>query len=265
MKTYQLNSEVDTPYGSRAVRISAAGEQYLDTAMEIAVAGMPDDAEIIYKGRNRVFKLTRNGEELCVKAFRRPNFFNSYIYTNVRESKARRSFDNANTLLDNGIGTPEPKAWVECKSNGRLKESYYISKYIPTENMRQWEEKPDSDTLLREFAREMVKFHNAGIYHKDFSPGNALYTASGDGHYKFYFVDLNRMEFGVRKRKKLMRNFRAINLLEDETARLARIYAAEAGIDPEAAAREAIVNLNVYKASKARHRALKRIFKRSRK
>lgn len=265
MKTYQSNREIDTPYGKRAVKISAISEQYLNTAAEIAAAGMPEDAEIIYKGRNRVFKLTRNGEELCVKAFRCPGFFNSFIYTNIRTSKAQRSFDNANTLLEAGIGTPDPRAWIECKSGGRLKESYFISKYIPTENMRQWEEKPDNETLLREFAHEIVKFHNAGIYHKDFSPGNALYAPDGDRHYKFYFVDLNRMEFGVHDRKKLMRNFRAINLLEEETARLARIYADEAGIGPEAAAREAIRNLKCYKASKARHRAMKRIFKRSRK
>lgn len=260
-----ITKEIDTRSGRRTVRISVTDDKYLGMAEEIAANGMPDDAEIIYKGRNRVFKIVRDGEELCVKAFHCPGIFNSYIYTNIRESKARRSFDNAKALLSAGIGTPEPLAWIECKQGARLKEGYYISRYVDTENMRQWENMYDSEPLLTAFAREMVKFHDSGIYHRDFSPGNALFTRDSNGGYRFYFVDLNRMEFGVRNMRKLMRNFRAINLDEKETARLARIYADVAGLDPDATAREAVENLHAYLASKARHRALKSIFKRKRK
>ncbi len=265
MKNRILTREIDTPYGKRTVKISAIGEQYLEMAEKIAENGIPEDAEIIYKGRNRVYRLTCNDEKFCIKAFHRPGIINSYIYTNIRKSKPRRSFENASMLLSAGIGTPEPKAWIECNSGGRLKEGYYISQYVQSENMRQWENKPDCEPLLRAFAREIVKFHNAGIYHKDFSPGNALYTRDDERNFKFYFVDLNRMEFGVRDRKKLMRNFRAINLNETETERLARIYADETGLDPDATAKEAVDNLHAYMASKARHRAMKRIFKKSRK
>lgn len=265
MKNRIFTREIDTSCGKRTVKISATEEKYLELAEKIAAEGMPGDAEIIYKGRNRVYKVSFLGEKLCIKAFHCPRFPNSYIYTNFKKSKPRRSFDNANMLLTAGIGTPEPKAWVECNSRGRLKEGYYISEYVPSENMRQWENKADCAPLLKAFAREMLKIHNAGIYHRDFSPGNALYTGNSENGYKFYFVDLNRMEFGVHDRKKLMRNFRAINLNEKETDRLARIYAEEARLDPDATAKEAVDNLRAYMASKARHRAMKRIFKRKRK
>ncbi|MDE7136738.1 MAG: lipopolysaccharide kinase InaA family protein, partial [Muribaculaceae bacterium] len=198
--------------GKSLVNVVAVDSRCAEVMKEIASGAVPSDAVVIYKGRNCVYKINRGGQWLCVKAFRSPGMINSLIYTRFRDSKAKRSFDFARRLLSMGIGTPAPIGYAEVKSSGRLRGSYYVSQLLDADNLRQWEDKPDADGLVDAFAAEMVKIHRCGVLHKDFSPGNVLYTKDLDGRYRFYLIDLNRMEFGVRSHSRLMRNFRAINL-----------------------------------------------------
>lgn len=251
--------------GGAKVVCRVADEKY-KAVVEEALKGVPRDAEIIYNGRrNKLYRINRGGEELCVKAFRRPNAVNALVYTNLREGKARRSYEFAKRLRQLGIGTPEPLGYAERKEGARLRESFYICRYIKASTVRDWEKRPDCERLLDALAREMVKIHRARVFHKDFSPGNMLFTVGPDGSYHFYMVDLNRMKFDVGDAKTLMRNFRSIHLDETETARLARHYAKAAGIDEESAVAEATRQLRLYMKSKRRHAALKKIFKRKRK
>ena len=78
---------------------------------------------------------------------------------------------------------------------------------------------------------QIVKLHQAGVWHKDFSPGNILYTGNAVDGYHFSYIDLNRMSFGISDRKKLMSMFRSINLNRAETERLGRYYALASGQD----------------------------------
>ncbi len=247
------------------VNVVTIDPRYAPVMKEIASGALPSDAEIIYRGRNCVYKISRGGQWLCVKAFRRPGALNSLIYTRFRDGKAKRSFDFSLRLLSMGIGAPDPIGYAEVKRSGRLRESYYVSLLLDAGNLRQWEEKPDADALLNAFAAEMVKIHRCGVLHKDFSPGNVLYSKDAEGRYRFYLIDLNRMEFGVRSHSRLMRNFRAINLDPAQTVRLARRYAVAAGLDEDVVAHEAADQLAAYFRSKKIHRALKRIFKKRRK
>ncbi|MGM9871123.1 MAG: lipopolysaccharide kinase InaA family protein [Muribaculaceae bacterium] len=228
---------------------------------EIADHGVPSDAQLIYKGRNRVFSLSRNSTELSIKAFRKPRFLNAYIYGSVRKSKARRSYEYAARLLSLGIGTPEPVAYIENYDNGRLMESYYICLQVDGHTVRDWERLPDSQPLIDALAREMVRMHRAGVYHKDFSPGNILYTIDDGGAYHFYHIDLNRMEFGIVDRAKLMRNFRAIHLDMEQTLRLARAYARAAGVDAENTSSEAEKQVKAYRSEKTVHKFFKNLFR----
>src|SRR5690554_145431 len=63
--------------------------------------------------RNSIKTITIDGVVLSVKSFKVPHLVNSIAYRYFRKSKARRSFENALTLLNMGIGTPEPVAYFE--------------------------------------------------------------------------------------------------------------------------------------------------------
>jgi hypothetical protein len=49
------------------------------------------------------------------------------------KSKAKRSFEYATILLENGIGTPQPLAHYENYNLDRITDSYYVSEHLETE------------------------------------------------------------------------------------------------------------------------------------
>lgn len=229
---------------------------------QIALVGPPAGAEVIYGGRrNTVYRFTYRGVDLTVKAFHKPRFINSWVYTTLRKSKARRSFENASWLNASGFHSPAPVGYSEERRCGRLRRSYYTCLYLPSENMRYCDKKADADPLLRALAVEMVRLHRAGVLNKDFSPGNILYTGSASEGYTFHYVDVNRMDFGVYDTRKQMRNFRALSLSREQLKILARYYAEAAGSDPAAMEREALSRLDGYERSQRRKRFFKRILK----
>lgn len=230
---------------------------------EIASNGVPAENELVYQARNRVYRVVApDGTALSIKAFRCPSFPNNYIYGNLRQGKAMRSFDNALRLLDLGFDTPEPVAFMEVSQGGAMKESYYISRHVDVDgDMRWWRDNPQARKALPQLAKLMVRMHRCGVYHRDFSPGNIMFRRKPGGEYIFYLIDLNRMRFNVHRRRTLYRNFRAIYIeSEDETARLARMYATETGASPEKYDAMARRQLQKYLRGKKRKHALKHLF-----
>ena len=61
-----------------------------------------------------------------------------------------------------------------------------------------------------------------------------------EGGYRFYYVDLNRMDFGVTDRHKLMQMFKSISWDMGWIERLARAYARAAGEDEQTVVAEAL-------------------------
>ncbi len=240
------------------IKINPKYEALRPVVEQIAREGVPADRQMVYDGpRNKVYSLRRDGIDLNIKAFRVPNLINAYVYGKLRRSKAERSFAHALKLQSLGIGTPEPVAYIECYDGSRLRESYYICLQVQAATIRDWELIPDSDALLEALAADMARLHAAGVLHKDFSPGNVLFTRSADGEYRFYYVDLNRMELGVHDRERLMRNFRCIHLDLKQTLRLARSYARATGQDEVKIVYEATRQVMQYRREKARHALLK--------
>ena len=171
---------------------------------KIALSGFIDnfDSNGVLFGdgkRNKIKLFDLDGKMINIKAFKIPNIINKIAYKYFRKSKAQRSFEYANKLLENGIGTPQPIAYFENHQITGLKESYYISEHLETElTFRELVEiphYPQHDIILRQFTRFSYALHQKGIEFKDHSPGNTLIKKVSDENYAFFLVDLNRMEF----------------------------------------------------------------------
>lgn len=215
----------------------------------------------IFQGRNRIYRATIGGIDLTVKEFRVPSLANRIAYTFFRKGKARRSYDNAITLSNLSIGTPEPIAYIEERAGGLLRRSYYVCRYWEGDVVGGWEHKmSDSSAMLESLARFTLTLHQKGVYHKDFSQGNILYRRTNNGGFEFVLVDINRMQFGVHDTALLYRNFRSINIQsEHETVRFAEAYARVAGLDEEKMRTVAVEMLQQYKKEKALHHRLKKL------
>lgn len=149
--------------------------------------------------RNRIKLFEIGNRKINVKSFKIPNKLNQFVYKYFRKSKARRSFEFANILLEKGIGTPIPVAFQENFNEFGLQRSFYASIHqdydLTFRELVEVKDFPDEELILRQFTRFCFKMHEAGIEFKDHSPGNTLIKKTGENQYEFYLVDLNRMNF----------------------------------------------------------------------
>lgn len=165
-----------------------------------------------------------------VKSFKVPNLINQIAYRFFRKSKAQRSFEYANRLQSLNIGTPQPIAYYEYKTPFLFNKSYYLSLHLDYDltyrELTTDLNYPNHEAILRAFTRFTYKLHEGGVNFLDHSPGNTLITTA-DNDYKFYLVDLNRMEFGQLSLDVRIKNFAKltihksmIEVMSDEYAKL---------------------------------------------
>lgn len=177
-------------------------DTFLDKKIQIEkfIKNFNNSGETFIKGSRNTIKLfDLEGFVLNVKSFKEPNLISKIAYRYFRKSKAQRSFEYADFLLENDIGTPKPIAYFENSTFLGLKDSYYISEHLECDlTFRELVQIPDFDEheiILRQFTQFCYLLHQKGIEFKDHSPGNTLIKKDSSGKYSFYLVDLNRMEF----------------------------------------------------------------------
>ena len=188
--------------------------------------GMPEGISVIYRGRNTVGVLP-GAVPACIKCFAEPGVVKGAIYGFCRLPKALRAYNNAYELLKLGFDTPQPIAAVCNTSLGLLKSSYYVCRYAEgLDDLRGAENRANFPELAKALASYMNRLHSSGVLMKDFTQGNVLFRRDESGIYHFTLVDINRVEFGVGDRKRLMSNFGAVLDTADGLAVLAREYAA---------------------------------------
>lgn len=187
--------------------------------------------------RNKIKLFELEGITINIKSFKIPNLINKIAYKYFRKSKARRSFEYATTLLEKGIGTPEPIAYFENFDFVGLKESYYVSEHLQCDltyrELVEIPDYPDHSTILRQFTRFSYALHQKGIEFMDHSPGNTLIKKTVDGNYEFFLVDLNRMRFHESMSFEMrMNNLRRLTPYKDMVAVMSNEYAKVSG-EPE--------------------------------
>ncbi|MCD0466452.1 Kdo domain containing protein [Flavobacterium sp. ENC] len=172
-----------------------------ETASILAIIKAFNTSGTIFgNGQRNIIKLFEfNHKTINIKSFKIPNVINKVAYKYFRKSKARRSFEYATILLEKGIGTPQPIAFLENFNWLGLRDSYYVSEHLVTEltyrELVEIPDYPDHENILRQFTRFSFGLHEKGIEFLDHSPGNTLIKKITEDTYDFFLVDLNRMEF----------------------------------------------------------------------
>ncbi len=163
------------------------------------------EGRILAQGRHQVVMLPflREGQsvEVVVKAFGRQNRLKD-LYDSYHGSKASRSFQAANFLFKNEVGTPEPIGYFERWEGLQLMESYYLSSYLDSLTsvrdllFQMYERYGDCAhfvRFLKHLAQAIRKMHDVGFCHYDLGNQNMELTGTIDGNWgEIQFVDLNR-------------------------------------------------------------------------
>jgi hypothetical protein len=163
-------------------------------------------ASVLSLGQDRVLKsrlfLEDQQVEVAVKVFSRQTLLKDW-FDRKNKSKAERSFAAAQYLYDHDLGTPEPIAWMDHWSQGRLLGSYYLCTYLEAPSFRdalvniyrQQRDNAPLIALLHKVAPAIRALHDNGFMHGDMGNQNILIPKSENGEWMApRFIDLNRSQ-----------------------------------------------------------------------
>ncbi len=212
--------------------------------------------------RNTIKIFEIGGTKVNIKSFKKPGAINSLIYRYIRKSKARRSYEYANMLLEKGFGTPQPIAYFEEFSPMGLGHSFYVSEQLAADLMfRELTTNPnypDRDNIIAQYTRFAFRLHQAGIEFIDNTSGNTLIKKNGPV-YDFYLVDLNRMNFHTSMSfEKRMENLAKLTTQSDVIRIMSREYARLSGIAEQKVSALLQSNANLFLERFERRRRIKR-------
>lgn len=179
----------------------------------------------MHKARNEIKVINFNGDELIIKSFKIPNSVNKIVYSFIKDSKAKKSYDNSLRIID---FVPKPIGFIEFRKSGLIDESYFVSERFNYDFTIR-EPLLDSDfldreTILKDFAKFTFELHENNIFHLDYSPGNILIKKES-GVYLFKIVDINRMQFKTLTLDERLKNFSKLWAKDDDLRIIAKEYA----------------------------------------
>lgn len=197
-----------------------------------------ENDDTIHKARNELKVIEYKGVRTVVKAFKVPNALNQIVYAYLRDSKAKKSYDNAVKLRELGLSTPEPIGYIEFFNAGLFKQSFFIAKkfdykFTIREPLRN-KSLENREKIIKQFVEFTFNLHKNGVYHKDFSAGNTLVALKNDSC-EFSIVDINRMEFKSIDLETGLDNFAKLWLDEDDILIISSTYAKLANVDEKKA------------------------------
>lgn len=210
--------------------------RYLEKEIKDIVYGDYVPVKVFCNRRNVVEKVTLAGKEFVVKKFKRPTFLNRIAYTLFRKTKARRAFDYALVLLEHGVRTPAPVAYIEVSCGGLFHTGYFISEYLDCPTLADLlSSNYDIETikrLLKDFIHFTIDLHSKGILPLDYNPSNIFYIAKEDGHFDFALTDINRTRFGkLWGNRDAMRCFEQLGVSTEHLYHFLLGYTIETGYD----------------------------------
>ena len=193
--------------------------------------------DMLYQGRNSVWKIEYRKRLFIVKLFMRVNPEQQAVYTFFRPTKAARAFRNAAEFRKRGFSTPHEIAYIEIMENGLFTTGYYIS-----EEARGREVSKDiikgnllNERLADAVTRQILCLHNKGIMHGDLNLSNVFYEHHLNGRFTFDMIDLNRSHFynGLPNDMQCLRNMVRLTHHHDLYEFILRNYAELRGWNAE--------------------------------
>ena len=191
-----------------------------------------NEGVIVGHGNRNVVKFfTVHDLKLNFKSFKQHNIINRHVYKYYRKSKSRRSYEYAQMLLDKGFFTPKPIAFIENHDLIGVTSSYYVSEQLEeifTLNDALYDPTfPYRKRIIKDYTKLIFQLHENGIEFIDNAGGNFLIKKMDD-EYRFFLVDLNRMNFhqeiDISKRlqnfERLTNDEEIIRLISEEYASL---------------------------------------------
>ena len=164
-----------------SVVVNPSYQHLQDFANQIP-ACFDSEGTLLYRKRNVVKLYEAEGVQVVVKRYMVPMFHQRVDYTFIRPSKAKRAYLFALRLLEMGIETPTPIAYIEVKRYGLFRQGYFLSTYTTHRSLKESiDQLHPGNALFESYVRFLVEMHDKGFLHGDQNLSNILWYASADG------------------------------------------------------------------------------------
>ncbi|MFA6760109.1 MAG: lipopolysaccharide kinase InaA family protein [Sulfuricurvum sp.] len=211
----------------------------------------------LHKARNELRTFDAKEMEIVIKSFKKPNLLNAFIYSFFKDSKAKKSYQNAIRIAN---FTPRAIGYVEYKSFALLQDSYYVSeRFLYSFTIREPlldKSFANREEIFRAYALFMSRLHAEGILHEDLSPGNIL-ISENCCKFVFKIVDINRMSFYTPTLEDRLKNFAKLWADDDDLMFIVGEYARLLGGDEKIYCSKALEFSQEHKDRKNFKKALK--------
>ena len=157
--------------------------------------------KVLRDSRNKIWNIDSPQGTITIKLNRAQGL--KKLSYRFMDSKAKRHWNNAITMLRRGIDTPQPIAFFERHHRKGIEHNYYITQFLDNAfsardvfgSINQGEQHYrgiDHQTLLKLIAIFICDMHNKGILHRDLSSGNLLLVIDDNGNLKPHLIDIGR-------------------------------------------------------------------------
>ena len=102
-------------------------------------------------------------------------------------SKGRKEWFMASKLYKKGLSVPKPLGWMERIHRNWVKESYYLSEAVGSGISLIELLKSKAEVPIEPLAKAVKRFHDVGLFHKDFHAGNFVWSGES-----FFLTDFHR-------------------------------------------------------------------------
>jgi tRNA A-37 threonylcarbamoyl transferase component Bud32 len=143
-----------------------------------------EQGDYIKKGdTSSVSYFSWSNKRIVIKGYKFRGFLYSIRHT-IKRSRAYRSWVNGHRLLNLGIPTPKPLAYIEQRKRFLVLESYLVTEYVEGRNLARFEQ--DTDVSAQQISRIAEKVEKIlermatyQISHGDLKHTNILITPNG--------------------------------------------------------------------------------------
>ncbi|MBO7580224.1 MAG: hypothetical protein J6T38_01705 [Bacteroidaceae bacterium] len=158
----------------------AAMQEVQDFVTHLPALFEAEGKQLFANGRNvlKVFEVVKGHPVLgkvVVKRFHARNIFQTIAYSTFTTSKAQRAFHNGLKLLECGLSTPEPIAYVEERNGEMLRYCYYLTAFTEAKSVRTALDVDFNKPMAKSFAQFIAQLHQHGLVHHDLNFDNVLY------------------------------------------------------------------------------------------
>ena len=200
---------------------------FLESEIESVPEFFSKKGQEIKNSRNETKVFDLQGIKTVVKRFKKITTANRIIFANTsRFSKAHRAYNSSKRLLDIGLLSPEPIAYIDIFDNLLLTDCYYICRYVESESLESLFKRDNNDhiDILKSLGKCIFTLHENNIFLGDLNLGNILYEKHDDTC-NLYIIDNNRFFTKKANHKNRIKNFNRLEVNDEQLKEICDEYA----------------------------------------